>query len=173
VDLQLYRWAREDAKTISWFEQPGAHLGLFTSMPAAVSREFLTSAVDDSGMPGGDDDPAAMLHAWQDDNTGAIEALVTGFKARYPEVYDRLLAARNRAWMPQLKRILDSGSPQLVVAGAAHWLGPDGLISQLKARGYRVLPYTASEQQLLTQAPPPLVQTALRRRGAATASTAP
>ena len=163
VDLQLYRWAREDAKTISWFEQPGAHLGLFTSMPPAVAREFLASAVDDSGMPGGDDDPAAMLRAWQDDDTGAIETLVGAFKSRFPEVYERLLAGRNRSWMPQLKRILDGASPQMVVVGAAHWLGPDGLIPQLKSHGYRVLPYAATGQQLLTGAPPALVQTALRR----------
>lgn len=162
IDKQIYGWAREDGKELRWLEPPTAHIGLFTGMSAALSREFLASAMDDSAGDGGDD-PAELLHAWKSNDVGAIESLDRQLKAGYPGVYERLLTERNRAWMPQLKRLLDSGAPQLVVVGAAHLVGPDGVVAMLRARGYKVRPYVAVESQLMTMNRPPLLSAALHR----------
>jgi len=152
IDRQIYDWAHQDGKDVHWLEAPAAHIGLFTGMNGPLSREFLASALDDSGGDAGDD-PAELLRAWKDNDVGAIEALDKQLKAGYPEVYQHLLSDRNSNWMPQLKRILDSGEPQMVVVGAAHLVGPDGLIARLRARGYKVLPYVAIESQLVTMNP--------------------
>jgi len=162
IDKQIYGWAHKDQKDVRWLEQPAAHIGLFTGMSDALSREFLASAVDDSAGDDGDD-PDELLRAWKDNDVGAIETLDRQLKAAYPGVYRHLLADRNRNWMPQLKRLLDGGEPQLVVVGAAHLVGPDGVIALLRARGYKVLPYVAVESQLVTMNRPPLVSTTLRR----------
>jgi uncharacterized protein YbaP (TraB family) len=161
IDKQVYRWAHEDGKAVRWFESPAAQLDLFTGMSDALSREFLASVLDEQA---GDDDPAQLLRAWQDNDVAAIEKLDQQLKASYPGVYDRLFLSRNRSWMPTLKRLVDSGEPQLIVVGAAHLVGPDGLVAQLKARGYKVLPYIANESQLVTMQRPALVSTALHRR---------
>ncbi len=162
IDKQIYRWAREDGKSMRWFEQPASHIGLFTGMSAALSRDFLASSLDEQAGDAGDD-PAELLQAWRDNDVGAIEKLDQQLKSGYPGVYDHLLAGRNRSWMPTLKRLLDSGEPQLVVVGAAHLVGPDGLVAQLRARGYKVLPYIAIESQLVTMRQAALVRTALHR----------
>ena len=162
IDKQIYGWARQDSKAVRWLEPPAAHIGLFTGMGDALSREFLASAMDESGGDAGDD-PAELLRAWRENDVGAIETLDRQLKAGYPGVYQRLLSDRNRSWMPQLKRLLDGGEPQLIVVGAAHLVGPDGIIPQLRARGYKVLPYVAIESQLVTMSRQPLVSTALRR----------
>jgi uncharacterized protein YbaP (TraB family) len=162
IDKQLYGWAHEDGKEIRWLEQPAAHMSLFTGMSDALSREFLASAVEDH--PGDPpDDPQELLRAWQENDSHTIEQLDLQLKARYPEVYERLLAGRNRNWLPQLKRLLDGGESQMVVVGAAHLLGPDGLIAQLRVRGYKVLPYVPIQSQLVTARASNLVRTALRR----------
>jgi uncharacterized protein len=149
IDKQIYGWAEQDGKDVHWLEAPASHIGLFTGMNPAVSREFLASALDESD---GDSakEPELLLRAWRDNDVGTIEKLDRQLKTSYPEVYEHLLAQRNRNWMPQLKRILDGGQPQMIVVGAAHLVGPDGLIAQLKARGYKVLPYIAIESQLVT-----------------------
>lgn len=46
---------------------------------------------------------------------------------------------RNEAWMPKLVQYLDEGNA-FVNVGAAHIAGKKGLVSLLKARGYRVEP---------------------------------
>ena len=52
-------------------------------------------------------------------------------------MYQRLLVARNRNWLPQLEALFTRPGRAFVVVGAAHLVGPDGLIAMLKAKGYR------------------------------------
>ena len=48
--------------------------------------------------------------------------------------------ARNDAWVPRIqKRLTDAGTDDtLVVVGALHLLGPDGVVEKLRAKGYKV-----------------------------------
>jgi uncharacterized protein YbaP (TraB family) len=55
-----------------------------------------------------------------------------------PLMYQRLLVERNRNWMPKIEALFARRGKTLVVVGAAHLLGPDGLIAMLKAKGYTV-----------------------------------
>jgi uncharacterized protein YbaP (TraB family) len=52
-------------------------------------------------------------------------------------VYQSLLVDRNRRWMPALESCL-STRRCFIVVGAAHLVGPDGLVTMLRQRGYRV-----------------------------------
>ena len=165
VDEQVYRWAENDKKEVSWLEQPSAQFEIFTRMSRELSQQFLASEMDDDG----GDDPAAMLKAWRNNDVAAMENMVHAMRERYPEVYERLLAARNRNWLPQLSRIANSDEPRLVVVGAAHCVGADGLVEQLRLRGFRVRPYVPddSSRQLTPAAfrrHPGAAQAALLRR---------
>ncbi len=58
-----------------------------------------------------------------------------------PESYRLLLVVRNDAWVPQLQALLDGSKAAdntLVVVGAMHLLGQDGVVEKLRAKGYRV-----------------------------------
>ena len=149
IDKRLYEAAQADGKRVGWFEAPEAHLALFTNMSEALGREFLVSALEEDGS----DEPAVLYKAWRDNDVAAVEKLVALLKREQPQVYERILAGRNRAWMPKLSQLLSGGRSQLIVAGAAHWVGPDGLVAQLKARGYKIKPYLAFDTQMVTQAP--------------------
>ena len=52
--------------------------------------------------------------------------------------YDRLLIERNRTWLPKIEALFARPRPAFVVVGAAHLVGPDGLLQMLKAKGYKV-----------------------------------
>jgi uncharacterized protein len=56
----------------------------------------------------------------------------------YPEVYRKVVIDRNRRWLPALIKMMEQGEPALVVVGAAHLIGRDGLIELLKQRGYTI-----------------------------------
>lgn len=82
------------------------------------------------------------MHAWW--RTGDAAKLDSEMRAemarKTPESYRLLDVERNRAWLPQVeKRLTDSKQDNtLVVVGSLHLLGNDGLVEQLKAKGYRV-----------------------------------
>ena len=76
--------------------------------------------------------------AWKAGDTAPIERLLqTDMKNVDAAIYETLLVGRNRRWVPQIE---DCFSQQrcFVVVGAAHLVGPDGLVAMLKAKGYTV-----------------------------------
>jgi uncharacterized protein YbaP (TraB family) len=61
-------------------------------------------------------------------------------KKEYPRLYQRINVARNDTWVPKIERRLTAPGTDdtLVVVGALHLLGPDGVVEKLRAKGYRV-----------------------------------
>ena len=76
--------------------------------------------------------------AWKAGDPAPIERLLLsdlqGFDAK---VYDTLLVTRNQRWLPKLEECF-AVQRCFVVVGAAHLVGPDGLVTMLRARGYSV-----------------------------------
>jgi uncharacterized protein YbaP (TraB family) len=58
----------------------------------------------------------------------------------YSPLYRRVDVDRNNAWVPTPQRLLDEETQRdsLVVVGALHLIGEDGVVQQLRAKGYRV-----------------------------------
>jgi hypothetical protein len=53
-------------------------------------------------------------------------------------LYRRLLVDRNQNWMPQIEAMIENNDRPMIVVGAGHMPGSDGLIALLEARGYTV-----------------------------------
>ena len=58
-----------------------------------------------------------------------------------PEIYQQLLVARNQAWLPKIEQMLTTPDVELVLVGSLHLSSKDGLLAQLKQRGYKIKPY--------------------------------
>jgi uncharacterized protein YbaP (TraB family) len=60
---------------------------------------------------------------------------------RFPTVRHAVISARNALWLPTIRKIVQSATdPVLVLVGAAHLGGSDGLVPQLTAEGVIVTP---------------------------------
>jgi uncharacterized protein YbaP (TraB family) len=57
-----------------------------------------------------------------------------------PEENKMLLANRNNKWIPQLERLLENHKVTFIAVGAGHLVGADGVLTQLRAKGYTVKP---------------------------------
>lgn len=79
-----------------------------------------------------------MADAWKAGDVEAVERLVLTDLRSEPEMYQRMLVERNTTWLPKIEALVTEGRPAFVVVGAAHLVGPDGLLQMLKARGYTV-----------------------------------
>ena len=79
----------------------------------------------------------ALVNAWRTGNAAAVERVALESLKDAPEVYQSLLADRNKRWMPVIETCVQTRRCFIVV-GAAHLVGPDGLVTLLKQRGYRV-----------------------------------
>lgn len=80
----------------------------------------------------------AIEEAWSAGDVPAIAVLVEEMRAEAPLLYKALMTDRNMAWMPALERMMDTETRVVVIVGAAHMAGPDGLPALLRAAGYAV-----------------------------------
>ena len=79
-----------------------------------------------------------LARVWAAGDTRGMEVLLLGAFLESPELYDRLLVERNRNWIPTLDTCLQQSQGCFVVVGAAHLVGPHGVPTLLKQKGYTV-----------------------------------
>jgi uncharacterized protein len=81
------------------------------------------------------------LHqAWREGDVERLDALTRReMLESTPGTYRLLNLERNDRWVPTLRSMLDGADEDvLVVVGALHLLGTDGVVEKLRAAGYRV-----------------------------------
>lgn len=78
-----------------------------------------------------------IVQAWKRGDAEALTGLLLAGMKEYPEVYQKIIVERNRRWVPEIEKFVHRGDV-MVAVGAAHLLGPDGVIEMLKTKGYSV-----------------------------------
>jgi uncharacterized protein YbaP (TraB family) len=82
------------------------------------------------------------LRAWRAGDAQRLDELLNeefrNSSATDERMYQVLIAERNVAMADKLERLLNQGGRYFVVLGSAHFVGKDGIVELLKAKGYRV-----------------------------------
>jgi len=79
-----------------------------------------------------------IVDAWKTGDAPAVERIMLADLKQDPAMYQRLLVQRNQSWLPKLEALFGRRGHAFVVVGAAHLVGPDGLVAMLKTKGYSV-----------------------------------
>jgi len=138
IDLQVTERARADNKPIDGLETVIDQLTIFDSRNMEEQTKFLLDAVDD--VPKMHDDLQRLIDAWRKGDVRGLDREFRKERAQAPALYDALLADRNRKWIPKIEALLDSDRDYLVVVGALHFVGRDGLLGLLKRDGHAAKP---------------------------------
>ncbi|MEY4588051.1 MAG: hypothetical protein RL497_127 [Pseudomonadota bacterium] len=140
VDINLDAQARKAGKTVGELESAEDVLAMMKALDDLNPDEVIKSTLDD--LSRAESMLASMLKAWRTGDLAAIQNdMVTPMQTQFPLIYKTLLVQRNQRWLPQIEQLFASPGQELVVVGSAHLAGPDGLVSQLIAKGYRVAPW--------------------------------
>jgi uncharacterized protein YbaP (TraB family) len=127
--------AAAPGKRVVELEGATAQLSIFDRLPEAEQRDLLGAVLSDTGAL---DDEADLVDTWCKGDMARIEAETrTGLLAD-PELRAALFTGRNRRWVTRIAAEMRSGHRPFVAVGAAHMVGPDGLVALLQAAGYRV-----------------------------------
>ncbi|QUM76853.1 TraB/GumN family protein [Moritella sp. 24] len=80
-----------------------------------------------------------MKVAWRDGNAQAlVDLAITPLIEDFPDIYQSLLVTRNNNWLPQIEMMFKNKETELILVGALHLVGKDGLLQRLEAQGYKV-----------------------------------
>ncbi len=138
VEQHLLGRARSDQKEILGLESVDDQLAVFDSLTDAQQAEFLAQTVAEMGQL--EDQAAQLVDAWQRGQVDTLAADLLAGLAAYPDLYRRLVAARNQDWAYELAH-LARAQPRdyLVVVGTLHLVGEDSLVALLEQRGYQIV----------------------------------
>jgi len=136
LDKHFYDMAAGAGKTVIGLETAASQIDRFDTMPEAMQEQMLRSELAEMDTERGS--LRALLTAWQTGDAPAIEKMLLSSFSGNPAAYASLVTERNRNWMPQLDACLTRAAPCFVIVGAAHLVGPEGLLAMLQRRGYRV-----------------------------------
>ena len=78
----------------------------------------------------------AIVSAWQHGDTVKLEQLLREGSKESPDLYRLLTTERNRRWLPKITQLLNGDDNYLVVVGALHLIGHDGVIELLQRQGF-------------------------------------
>ena len=79
-----------------------------------------------------------LVDAWKDGDVGLLDQLLNQDKRSDPTTHDVLFSKRNSKWMPEIERFAHESGNYLIIVGAGHLVGDDGVVAQLKRAGYSV-----------------------------------
>jgi len=136
VDRHYFEKAKKAGKEVRALETVAYQIDRFDGMPAAAQEQMLRASLEDIETQL--ENVTALAGAWAAGDAGATEKFLLASLKEAPEAYERLVAERNRNWMPAIDACLQQAQPCFIVVGAAHIVGPDGLVTLLKRKGYRV-----------------------------------
>ena len=133
VEMYFLERARSDGKKVAGLETVHDQISLFEALSMDAQAEYLLSSLEQArDLPKEVD---AMVQAWRRGDTGWFEQQLKTELGRDPQLYQSVLVARNRKWVPKIEALLNDDKNYLVIVGTGHLVGQGSVIDLLKKDG--------------------------------------
>jgi uncharacterized protein YbaP (TraB family) len=136
IDQHYMQRALADGKPVLGLETIEQQFSMFDSISMDIQTEMLIDTLKQ------EEDIIEfvdkMIKEWQEGDMDALEELLKEDFEEYEEMYNVLLKNRNENWIIQFLPMLKDSDDYLVIVGAAHMLGEDGVVELLEAQGFTV-----------------------------------
>ena len=139
LDQHFAGEARMHGKPMSGLETGAQQIAFLAGMDHEEQLQFLGESLGEATQQ---KQELERLHAaWRNGDAGTLwNGMAADMKRHYPKLYAHIDVERNDAWVPRIEQRLKTPGHDdtLVVVGALHLLGSDGVVEKLRAKGYRV-----------------------------------
>jgi uncharacterized protein len=143
LDMHLHERAVAAGQEIVGLETVEEQIQVFEALSPEAQAAFLRSTLEEL------DDSVEMMDQatalWLRGDTDGLAAMFIESMEDQPQLMERLLYERNRAWVPEIEALLARPETVIVVVGVGHLAGQTSVIDLLRQRGYRVTQVRASQ----------------------------
>ncbi len=136
VDKYLEVLAGKENMAISGLETPQDSMNALMKHPLSVQSAMLTDTLDKL-----EDFKSyinSYLKAWASGDSDVLSKTMIDDMATHQAMYQALLVDRNKNWLPAIEAHINGDKTIFIVVGAAHLVGPDGIVRMLRDKGYQV-----------------------------------
>ena len=136
LDKHFYEKATADNKKVIGLESVDFQIALLDSLSDENPDDFVNRSLTELKQL--EDDLTKLLTAWETGDFQTLESLINKSFKDYPEQYEKFITARNKAWVKKLRGMVNRNDTYMVVVGAGHLPGEEGVINLLKQKGFTV-----------------------------------
>lgn len=136
LEMHLSGRANGDGKEILGLETERQQLEILDGLTLKAQRQLLLQSLEEGSKIETIMDE--MIAAWRFGDTGYLEKYFLAELQQHRELFNALVTDRNRAWTRQIDELLGDRENYLIVVGALHLVGDEGVPSMLRDRGYQV-----------------------------------
>lgn len=136
VDRHYFERARKSKKEVFGLETAEFQIDLLDSLSGKAQEESLLQTIEELDQV--ETEFEQIVGAWAAGQEKQLsETLLKSFK-EYPDIYAKLITERNRNWLPKIENFFRAGQKTLVIVGAAHLVGREGVLDLLRQKGYSI-----------------------------------
>ena len=133
VEMYFLQRAQGDSKSVAGLETVHDQIALFDALSMDAQSEYLLTSLEEAhDLPKEVD---SMVKAWNRGDTQWFERQMKSEFGRDPTLYQSVLVARNRKWVPKIEALLNEDKNYLVIVGTGHLVGTGSVIDLLKKDG--------------------------------------
>ncbi|MGH8192935.1 MAG: TraB/GumN family protein [Woeseiaceae bacterium] len=143
IENYLASKAATDRKEIIGLETVRQQLEFLDHMTLDAQRSLLLQSLKESNEIATIMDE--LVHAWRYGDLDFLEREMLAEMRGYPELYKTIVVDRNRKWVDKIDTRLSDKDDYLVVVGALHLIGDEGVPGLLAERGHEVVQMHQSE----------------------------
>lgn len=136
LDRHFLELARRTGRQLVFLETPIFQIDLVTSFSGSEEELFVEKSlkeIDDEK-----EEYTKITTAWKTGDAAALEKMLNEQRSVIPSLFKKLVTNRTESWMPEVDKLLKGSRNAIVIVGAGHLVGPDGMVELLKKKGVKV-----------------------------------
>lgn len=143
LEMHLAQQAMTDGKVILGLETERQQMEMLDGLSLKSQRNLLLQSLAEGAELESLMDE--MVTAWRHGDTSYLEQTLLNDLRQYQELFDVLVAERNRAWAEKIDQLLSEDENYLIIVGALHLVGDLSVQSLLEDRGHTVTQLGATD----------------------------
>lgn len=136
LDFYFFMKAKQTGKQIMGLETPEYQLDLFDKMSSHNQELLVYQTLLELDIIEKEID--TILNAWSTGDARELGTMLLKSFKEYPGLYETLVTSRNKNWMSKIESFLEKKENYMILVGAGHLVGKNGLVELLKNKGYSI-----------------------------------
>jgi len=137
IDYFFKNKAMQDGKATGSLETVDQQISILTSVDANAGSDQILETIEELKQL--EVKLGEHLAAWRKGDEAKMEELYIKGLMAYQKLYQTLIVDRNNKWVKDIEGYLNGLGNTMVVVGAAHLVGDNGLVNLLRKLGYKVV----------------------------------
>lgn len=135
-DQYFFRLAKQTGRQTRALETVDFQVDLmlgFTGPEEELLVEKSLAQIDDEKK-----DYNEMVSAWKAGDAAGLEKMLNEMRTDAPAIFKKLVTDRTASWVPKVNELLHGSRNAMIIVGAGHLVGPDGLVELLRKQGVKI-----------------------------------